>query len=135
MGKIKQLWNQYYEVLTYLIFGVLTTVINYIVFTILNAKGVNVSVNNCISWFISVLFAFVTNKIWVFKSKTNGIGEYLIEAIKFFGSRVSTLIFELVFMFIFVQYLHYNALLFKLLAQVFIIILNYVLSKLIVFRK
>lgn len=138
MDKMKNLWTQYREVIMYLIFGGLTTLINLISYaTLLKLSNgeISTNLNVCISWFLSVLFAFITNKIWVFQSKTNGIAEYLSEAFKFFASRIGTLIFELGFMFIFVTVLNQNEMLFKLIAQVAIIILNYVLSKLFVFKE
>lgn len=137
MKNIKELWSQYREVIMYLIFGGLTTLINLITFAIIKQIVPNdfTSQNVCISWFVSVLFAFVTNKIWVFQSKTNGIKAYLSEAFKFFSARFGTLLFELAFMFIFVTVLHQNESLFKLIAQVIIIVLNYILSKLLVFKN
>lgn len=122
------------EVISYLIFGVLTTVINIIVFDLL-CSTTPYLIANVIAWFLSVLFAFVTNKAFVFRSKTKGMKDYLMEALKFFSSRIVTLVIESVILFIFIQCLQWNEMFVKIIAQVLVIVLNYILSKLIVFVK
>lgn len=122
------------EIISYLIFGVLTTVINIVVFDLL-CFNMPYLIANVIAWFVSVLFAFVTNKAVVFRSHTNKLKDYLMEALKFFASRIVTLVLESVMLFIFIQCLQWNEMLVKLIAQVLVIVLNYILSKLIVFVK
>ena len=138
MKKIKDLFIKYQEIISYLIFGVLTTVISLatyylLVYTILDPKrGFELQIANIISWISCVTFAYFTNRIFVFKSKRT---DKLKEAISFYGSRIATLLLEMGIMFIFVTILHFNDKIIKLVAQVVITILNYVLSKLLIFRK
>lgn len=138
MQKIKDLFNKYKEVIMYLIFGVLTTVVSLVSYylltiTILNPEsGIQLQIANILSWIISVAFAYITNRKYVFESKSK---EFVKEISSFVGGRVATLLMDMAIMFIFVTILHLNDKLFKLLSQVLIIISNYVISKLFVFKK
>ena len=122
----------------YLIFGVLTTVISivtYFIFThtFLDAhNSLELQIANVLSWVISVLFAYVTNRIFVFASENKNI---LKEIVSFFSSRIVTLLIDMFLMFILVTCLHYNDAISKILVQIVVIIGNYILSKLIVFKK
>ncbi len=137
---IKKFLNR--EVIMYLIFGVLTTVVSLAVkyallFTILNAENaVQLQVAVVVSWIAACLFAYITNRKWVFESKSNNI---LLEMGKFFGARLTTLGMEMLIMFIFVTALGLNSdtwvVIWTIVTQVLIIIGNYVLSKLFVFKK
>ncbi len=126
------------EIVRYLIVGVLTTIISLIVYyglvyTILNPEnGIELQIANVVSWVISVIFAYVTNRIFVFKSKEE---KKLKEISKFFGSRIVTLLMDMAIMFVGVTILRGNDKIFKLVSQVVVIISNYVLSKLFVFQK
>lgn len=122
------------EVILYLVFGVLTTVINIIVFAFLSPH-MNYLIANVIAWFISVLFAFLTNRKMVFNSQAKTVGAYFKEALSFFGSRIATLVIESAILFIFIQCLHFNENLIKIVAQFIVIVANYVLSKWLVFKK
>lgn len=132
------LYKKYKEIINYLIIGVLTTLISigvYIVLTvtILNPNNaIELQIANIISWIIAVLFAYITNRKYVFESKNKNI---LSELIKFSGSRITTLLIEIIFMFIFVSLIHFNDKIMKIIAQIIVIVLNYVLSKLFVFKK
>lgn len=142
MEKIKELYMKYKEVINYLIFGVLTTVVSLatkylLLFTILDAEnGVQLQVAVIVSWIVACTFAYITNRIWVFESKSKDI---LKEAIKFYVSRLATLGLEMLIMFIFVTALGLNTrmwvIVWTIVAQIVIVIGNYVLSKLIVFKK
>lgn len=142
MKKIYELYKKYEEIINYLIVGVLTTVVSLIVkwgllFTILNAKdAIQLQAAVIISWIVAVTFAYVTNRIFVFKSKSKNI---LKEVISFFGARLLTLGIEMVVMWFFVTLLKLNSdiwvLIWTVVAQVIVIILNYVFSKLFVFKK
>ena len=138
MQKIIELYKKYEEIVNYLIFGVLTTVVSLatkylLLFTILDAKNsIQLQIAVIVSWITACTFAYVTNRIWVFKSKSKNI---LKEAISFYGSRIATLLLEMGIMFVFVTILHFNDKIIKLVAQVVITILNYVLSKLLIFKK
>lgn len=138
-------WNIYYknpEIWNYLIVGVLTTVVSLaikwgLLFTILDAKnGFQVQVAVITSWIGAVIFAYITNRIFVFKSKSKN---YLKEISSFVLGRVATLLMEMFIMWFFVTLLKLNSdtwvLVFTLVCQVLVTIFNYILSKLFVFKK
>lgn len=135
---IKSVYEKYKEIINYLIFGVLTTVISLIVyygltFTIINPDdALMLQVANVISWIAGVLFAYFTNRKYVFESKnTNKIKEF----ISFVGARVTTLLLDMAIMGLGVTILHGNDKIMKLISQILVIVGNYVLSKVFVFRK
>lgn len=138
MGTIKIIFKKYKEVLMYLIFGILTTLVSLIsyyvlTFTILNPKNsVYLQIANILSWVISVIFAYFTNRKYVFNSKTSN---HVKEFIGFVGGRVTTLILDIIIMFLFVTLLKFNDKIIKLISQVAVIILNYVISKFLIFNK
>ena len=142
MQTIKQLYLKHKEVVNYLVFGVLTTLVNLIVkylllFTILNAaNALELQIAVIISWIIACLFAYITNRIWVFESKTKEIAK---EMLKFVTSRLTTLGLEMFIMFVFVTALGLNSdtwvIVWTLVAQVLVILGNYILSKLVVFKN
>ena len=136
MQKIVGLFNKYKELIMYLIFGVLTTVVRLVSYylltvTILNPEsGIQLQIANILSWIISVAFAYVTNRKYVFDSKN-----IVKEITSFVGGRVATLLMDMAIMFIFVTVLHLNDKLFKLISQVVVIVANYIISKIFVFKK
>ena len=138
MNKIIDLYKKYKEIINYLIIGVLTTLISLISYFLLTIslfdpnKAFELSIANILSWIISVTFAYFTNRIFVFESKDKKIVK---ESVKFYFSRVGTLLIELLIMFVFVNLLEFNDKIIKIIAQVTIIILNYIFSKLFVFTK
>lgn len=142
MQKIKELYIKYKEIINYLIFGVLTTVVSLatkylLLFTILDASNaLQLQIAVVVSWVIACLFAYITNRIWVFESKTTSI---IMEMAKFFMARLATLGMEMLIMFVFVTALGLNSdiwvVIWTLVSQVLIIIGNYVLSKLLVFKN
>jgi len=136
MDKIKELFNQYKEIINYLIFGVLTTLVNYITYLIL-AKLLNIDymVSTVVSQIISIIFAYVTNKLFVFKTKDLSTKQLLQEMVSFFGFRIISLLLDMGFMYLFVDILHLNDTIMKLVSNVLIVIANYVFSKLFIFKK
>lgn len=125
------------EIINYLIFGVLTTVVSFVVYFIF-AKIFKIDevISNVISWFFSVFFAFITNKLYVFESKETGKKTLLKEIISFYLARLFTgVVCDLGVFALMVKTFKINDVLSKLVTQVIVIVLNYVLSKLIVFRK
>ena len=138
MKKIKELYVKYKEIINYLIFGVLTTVVSLAVYygltlTILNPdKAIELQIANIISWIAAVTFAYFTNKYYVFKDskKDDKLG-----AVKFYLSRVATLLLDMLLMYIFVTKLEFNDKIIKIIVQVVVIVGNYVLSKFFVFNK
>ena len=133
-----ELYKKYKEIINYLIFGVLTTVVSlatyYIcVFTFLNPENpVELQIANIISWIFAVLFAYVTNRKYVFESKEKN---KVKEATKFVGSRVFTLILDMGVMWLGVTILGFSDKIMKMVSQVLIIIGNYIISKLFVFKE
>ena len=128
-------YNKYREVLLYLLFGGLTTIVNIAVFFILRQFNVAMQISNMIAWILSVLFAFITNKLFVFESKNNTVIENLKECVSFFGFRVLSLFFDMGCMHILIEILDVNELVSKILANILVIILNYIFSKLFIFKN
>ena len=121
-------YKKHKEMLLYLFFGGLTFVISVITYAFFNVSlGMNELVAN--------IFAFFTNRIWVFDGKTNGAKEFFVQMMNFFGGRVATLVVEEVILFVFITKLGFGSMVVKIAAQIIVIVLNYVISKLWVFRK
>lgn len=134
ISKVKELLIKYKSIIAYLIVGGMTTLVNFVVYYFdLLVLDMPYKLNICVAWVAAVVFAYFPNKYIVFESKEKGKG--LGEFIKFVGSRITTLIFELVAMFLFIDVIGIKESIAKIVVAVFIVILNYVLSKLIVFRK
>ena len=135
---MKDLMKKYGEIIRYLIIGVLTTVISLITYygltyTILNPdKAFELQLANIISWIISVTFAYFTNKQFVFQKKDK---YNFKEMLSFYLSRISTLLIDMLLMYIFVSVLKFNDKIVKILVQIIVIILNYIFSKFFVFKK
>ncbi|HIQ90119.1 MAG TPA: GtrA family protein [Candidatus Coprosoma intestinipullorum] len=133
-------YKKYDEIINYLIFGVLTTVVTIITYaiftnTFLSSKSaLDIQIANVLSWIIAVTFAYLTNRKYVFKSKAQG-SKRIKEIINFFLARISSLIVEMLFMYVTVTVLSYNDFICKIIAQAIVIIFNYVCSKLIIFKK
>lgn len=124
------------EVLLYLFFGGLTFLVSVISYAYFNVTlGINELVANIISWVLAVAFAFFTNRIWVFQAPTETVSQFLMQLIRFFMGRVATLVVEEVILLVFITILGFNSMAVKVIAQVIVIVLNYVISKLVVFRK
>ena len=126
-----------YEMISYLFFGIGTSVIDYVVFTTLNVSGLDSLITNIISTFCAIIFAYVTNKLWVFKSKTNGFVEVCKEFFKFAYARLATLIMTECILYI-SQILYGDnkaaSQIAKLISMVLTVVLNYIFSKLFIFK-
>ena len=141
--KIKSLCLRYREALLYLIFGGLTTAVDFTVSFLLyylwgdaiEQTVYLVHAANVLAWAVAVLFAYVTNRIWVFQSPRHGVWPIVCEFFGFAGGRVLTLLLQELIFFVFVDTLHFNEYVIKIAAAVLVVILNYVISKLLVFRK
>ncbi len=135
---VKKYYKKYEELIKYLIFGVLTTLVSLGVYYLCTLSFLSadnpfeLQIANIISFVIAVTFAYITNRKYVFKSKTKNIVK---EVSSFFSSRIVVLIFDMLFMFVFVTVLKLNDQVIKIVDQVFIIVLNYILSKFLVFRR
>lgn len=136
MEKIRALVEKYWDILSYLFFGVCTTIVNYLIYIpCYNILGLSASVSNMIAWAVAVAFAYLTNKPFVFKSHDWSAKTVLPELAKFLGCRVGSGAAETVILLVTVDLLGWNGNLWKLLTQVMVVILNYIGSKLLVFRK
>lgn len=137
---IKKLYKQHREVIQYLIFGVLTTLVNFVTYYILKFVFGNDDIRidklfNAIACIISIIFAYVTNRTWVFQSKAKGFKNIVKEMISFFSCRAFTMVLDTLIFWVGHEILNWNDFIVKCISQVVVIVLNYVLSKLIVFRK
>lgn len=142
MKKIWNLYKKYEEIINYLIVGGLTTIVAIgskllLLATILDqTNGLELQIAEIISWFLAVTFAYVTNRIFVFKSKTSG-SKCAREILNFFKGRIATQLIQMFIMWFFVTLLKLDSnvwvLVFTLVCQVMQIVLNYVISKLLVF--
>ena len=126
-------FNKCREVLMYLLFGGLTTLVNILSFFILRKLSVGVYVSNLIAWVVAVLFAFITNKLFVFESKDKSKSGK--ELISFFGFRILSLGVDMGAMYLLLQVINTGEVFAKIIANVIVIILNYIFSKLFVFKK
>lgn len=133
INKLLDLYKKYKEIFWYLVVGGLTTVVSFVSYAIFyNLCDINAAVSETLSWACAVLFAYPTNKFLVFEHHGKNI---LVEFFSFVMSRVATGLFGIGFMWLFVDILHGNSLLMKALSSIVILVLNYVFSKLITFRK
>ena len=126
----------YSECISYIIFGTLTTVVNFAVYFMLaQLIGLPTVTSNLTATVVSILFAYITNKIYVFKSKSNTFKELIIEMLKFFEGRVATGILDTIIVIIGVDYIKANEMLIKTISCLAVIILNYVISKVLIFNR
>ena len=134
--RMKSLVIKYWEVLSYLIFGVLTTVVNYLVYLpVYNILGLSAALSNAIAWVVAVAFAYLTNKPFVFKSHDWSAKTVIPELTKFVGCRVASGAAETMILLVTVDLLHWNGNIWKLVTSVLVVVMNYIASKLVVFKK
>lgn len=138
MNKIKSIYLKNEEIINYLVIGVLTTIVSFVTYFIcvtffLNPNNsMQLQIANVISWVCAVIFAYLTNRKFVFKSENKQIKK---EISSFVSSRILTLIVDMIIMFVLVTLLNYNDKISKLIVQVVVTVLNYIFSKLFVFKK
>jgi putative flippase GtrA len=121
------------ELILYVVFGAFTFFVNLIsYFFFANILNINYLISNAIAWFLSVLFAYVTNRTWVFESKSPKI---LKEMSLFFGGRIFSGVVDMVLMYTFIDLLVFDDTISKIVVQIIVIVLNYIFSKLIVFKE
>lgn len=132
-NKLLDLYKKYKEIINYLIFGGLTTLISIVTYALF-AKVFNIDylISNVLSWIIAVLFAYITNKLFVFESNFK---KNIKEITSFFFFRIVSLVMEMVILYVFVDMLHIDDLVTKIIAQVIVIVSNYIFSKVFVFKK
>lgn len=131
-----KIYKQYKAIILYLFWGVMTTIVNIVSFYI-NAHILNCNtvVSTWIAWILSVLFAYITNKLWVFESKDFSTKMVLKEILSFFSCRLLTGFLDVVIMYVFVDVLYYSDVVMKIVSNVLIVILNYIASKWFIFKK
>lgn len=136
MKMIIKLIEKYRSLISYGIFGGLTTVVNIVTYSICYGKiGLSNTLSNVLAWILSVAFAYVTNKLWVFESRSWEWKVLRKEVVSFAGCRLATGIMDLAIMYFFVDMMAWPAMLMKILSNVLVIVLNYVFSKLVIFKK
>ena len=134
--KIRTLIEKHWDIVSYLFFGVCTTIVNYLIYIpCYNFLEMSATVSNMIAWVVAVAFAYLTNKPFVFKSHDWSKETVIPELTKFVSCRLASGAMETVILLVTVDLLGWNGNIWKLLTQVLVVILNYVFSKLIVFRK
>ena len=136
METIKSFFLKYKELILYVFFGGLTTLVNWGSYWVLaDVFHVPYLWATAIAQILSILFAYVTNRVWVFESRAKGFTAVFWEMVRFFGCRGASFVLDLVCMRVGVGGLHINDKVMKLLSNVIVIIVNYVFSKVFVFRK
>ena len=133
---LEPFYRRHKEGLLYLFFGGVTTLVSFFVFWLLEGPlGWNELVANLLSWVISVAVAYITNRIWVFPAHASGARGITLEILSFYLSRVATFLLEEGILLIFVTWLALPAMPIKIAASILVVILNYVFSKILVFRR
>lgn len=135
---LKPLVKLYYnhrEMWLYLFFGALTTLVNIVSYKLITLVGIDYMISNIIAWILAVIFAYITNKLFVFASVTDTKSALLKEIGSFFLARVLSLGIDMVIMYLGVSVLKLDDMLVKVLDNVIVIIANYLMSKLFIFKK
>ena len=133
---LKPWYSKHKGVLLYLFFGGLAVFLNLALFVLFTKRfGWGALFANVVDWVICVLFQFITNKTWVFDATTDSAKGFWAQLAGFFSGRLLTLGVEELMLFVFIDRLHWNSLLVKLIAQIVVIVSNYVISKFFVFKK
>ncbi|MBP5678891.1 MAG: GtrA family protein [Bacilli bacterium] len=128
-------YHKYKEGLLYLFFGGCTTLVNIISFMILRFFQIDTYVSNALAWVFAVLFAFITNKLFVFESRGKGAKKAFKEGVSFFAFRLLSLLFDMGIMYLLIDIINCPELVSKIISNIFVIIINYVFSKLFIFKK
>ena len=133
---LKTFIHQHMDVIPYAFFGICTTLVNLVAYWLCaHPLGLPVVLSSVIAWIAAVLFAYLTNRKWVFASKAHTKKDVLMECVSFYMCRLVTGIIDWGSMFLFVDLLHFDDLIIKILANILVIVLNYVASKLIIFKE
>lgn len=136
LDNIKNLVRKHWDILSYLFFGGLTTLVNFLIYyPCYNWLGLSATLSNIVAWVVAVAFAYLTNKPFVFRSHDWSWGTVGPELAKFVGCRIGSGLIETAALFLTVDLLQWNGNVMKLILAVVVVILNYVGSKLLVFKK
>lgn len=133
MNRLRAIIKKNYEIISYLFFGVCTTAVNFAVYFSCSHFGMDTGSSTAAAWIISVLFAFFTNRKYVFGA--GGDSSIIRELFLFLGGRISSGILDILIMVLFVDVLSFNEYVIKIVSNIIVIIVNYLISKLLVFRK
>jgi putative flippase GtrA len=135
--KLRQLYQKVVnrETISYIIAGVLTTAVNFISYEGLYQLGIPNLTANAMAWLIAVIFAYIVNKIGVFRSPSEDVRDEASKVTKFIGARVVTLLIEQLGMYVFTERMSFHRLLVKACLAVIVIVLNYIFSKLFIFKN
>ena len=126
--------NNCFDGFSYLFFGFCTTIINFLIFYILRIIGSSIFISNTIAWILAVLFAFLSNKFFVFKSTNSSRNNTFKEVSLFFICRIISYFFDIGFLYLFVYYFHISDLISKIISNIIVIIVNYIFSKVFIFK-
>lgn len=133
---IRNLYYQQREIILYLIFGVMAFCLNVGLFASFHSvAGMNVLLANAVSWILTVLFAFFTNRIYVFQAGSGGLSVLFRQMLSFCSGRFFTLLVEEAILWLFISVLDFTSIPVKIAAQIVVVVLNYIISKWIVFSK
>ena len=136
VNKLVNIYNRYREQILYLVFGGVTTLISIITYAVFTELAdINILIANILSWIISVAVAYATNKSVVFRSDKKGVAQVLTEALSFYAGRLLTLLIEEAILFVFIDLAKLPNMPVKIIAQIIIIVLNYIISKVFIFKK
>lgn len=136
MAKIRELAVKYRSIILYVVFGAMTTLVNMAAYWLCyNVIGIPNVPSTIIAWVLAVSFAFVTNKLWVFDSKSWDEKTLRHEIPTFFGARLLTGLLDVGIMYVTVDVMGWNGMVWKLVSNVIVIILNYIASKLVIFKE
>jgi putative flippase GtrA len=133
---IKKLWMKYKEMILYIFFGGCTTLVNvFTYFICTRLLQMHLLSSTVTAWLVAVLFAYVTNRRYVFRSENYTAKAILFEFVSFISCRLLTGAMDVGIMYVFVDLLKYNDLIIKILSDVMVIVFNYIASRLIIFKK
>ena len=136
LERIRKFLVKYQEMINYTFFGILTTVVTYLVYIPLyRVLGLSATVSSIAAWAVSVLFSFLTNKPFVFKSLDWSVNTVIPEFTKFVGTRLGSGLLDTAIIFVTVDLLGWNGIIMKFVSSILVVVLNYISNKLIVFTK
>ena len=134
--KIKELFKTHREIISYIIFGALTTFVDFATYiTLTRFLSLNEDLSNVISQAVAIIFAFIVNKIFVFEDRENNLKAVIYQFAKFTSLRLTTLFLNSALFFVMTELININDIVTKALVSVVVIILNYIFSKLLVFKR
>lgn len=131
-----ELFQKYRSVIMYVIFGVCTTIVNIVTYNLMyEVWHFSNVLSNVVAWVFAVIFAYITNKLWVFESRSLEKSLVVNEMLKFFSCRLGTGIMDIGIMYLAVDILKMNSMLWKIISNIIVIVVNYIMSKLVIFKK